>query len=95
MKLNKYHIAVIPGDGVGNEVVPAAIQVLDTVADIHGGVKFEWTYFPWGCEYYIKHGVMMPEDGIETLKSFDQILPRRGRYASPRTGPHIARRSTA
>ncbi|CAM3816363.1 tartrate dehydrogenase [Alicyclobacillus pomorum] len=74
MKLNKYHIAVIPGDGVGNEVVPAAIQVLDTVADIHGGVKFEWTYFPWGCEYYIKHGVMMQEDGIETLKSFDQIF---------------------
>ncbi|WDL99085.1 tartrate dehydrogenase [Alicyclobacillus sp. ALC3] len=70
----KHSIAVIPGDGVGNEVVPAALKVLETVAEIHGGVQFEWTHFPWGCEYYLQHQVMMPSDGIATLKSFEQIF---------------------
>lgn len=72
--MNKYEIAVIPGDGIGNEVVPAAIRVLETAADIHGGLSFSWTDFPWNCEYYLKHGQMMPEDGIETLKNFHQIF---------------------
>ncbi|GMA59946.1 tartrate dehydrogenase [Alicyclobacillus fastidiosus] len=72
--MNLYSIAVIPGDGIGIEVVPAAIQVLDTVAEIHGGIRFDWTHFPWGCEYYLQHGTMMPQDGIDTLKSFHQIF---------------------
>ncbi|RUL48183.1 MULTISPECIES: tartrate dehydrogenase [Lysinibacillus] len=69
-----YKIAVIPGDGIGKEVVPAAIEVLDRVAELDGNFQFEWTYFPWGCDYYLEHGEMMPIDGIETLKQYDQIF---------------------
>jgi tartrate dehydrogenase/decarboxylase/D-malate dehydrogenase len=73
-RMKQYEIAVIPGDGIGNEVVPAAVRVLETAAEIHGGLKFNWTYFPWNCEYYLQHGRMMPEDGISTLRNFDQIF---------------------
>lgn len=72
--MNKFQIAVIPGDGIGQEVVPAAIRVLDALAEIHGGLMFDWTSFPWNCEYYLKHGSMMPDDGLETLKGFDHIF---------------------
>ncbi|MBT2740832.1 tartrate dehydrogenase [Bacillus sp. ISL-77] len=67
-------IANIPGDGIGKEVVPAATDVLKTLSDIHGGLKFEFTTFPWSCEYYLEHGKMMPEDGLERLKDFDSIF---------------------
>lgn len=72
--MNRYEIAVIPGDGIGNEVVPAALRVLDTAAQIHGGISFDWTNFEWNCEYYLKHGVMMPEDGLTTLGNFNQVF---------------------
>jgi len=72
MKLIK--VASIPGDGIGREVVPAAIEVLKTVSDIHGGLSFEFTEFPYSCEYYLEHGHMMPEDGLERLKEFDTIF---------------------
>ncbi len=72
--MNTYRIAVIEGDGIGKEVVPAAIEVLDKIAQLDGSFQFEWTYFPWGCDYYLEHGVMMPENGIETLKKYDQIF---------------------
>lgn len=67
-------IASIPGDGIGKEVVPAAIEVLHTVADIHGGLKFDFIEFPYSCEYYLEHGDMMAPDGLERLKHFDAIL---------------------
>lgn len=67
-------IAAIPGDGIGKEVVPAAIDVLKTVADVHSGLKFEFTKFPWSCEYYLEHGEMMPKDGLNILKDFDSIF---------------------
>lgn len=47
--MKTYRIAVIEGDGIGKEVVPAAIEVLDAAAEIDGGFQFEWTYFPWGA----------------------------------------------
>ncbi|MCM3668222.1 tartrate dehydrogenase [Mesobacillus maritimus] len=67
-------IASIPGDGIGREVVPAAIEVLQTVSDLHGGLSFEFTEFPYSCEYYLEHGVMMPKDGLERLQDFDSIF---------------------
>ncbi|WP_099363221.1 tartrate dehydrogenase [Fredinandcohnia onubensis] len=67
-------IASIPGDGIGKEVVPAAIEVLHAVADIHGGIKFEFIEFPYSCEYYLEHGDMMAPDGLERLKHFDAIF---------------------
>ena len=54
--MRDYNIAVIPGDGIGNEVVPQGIRVLDAAGEITGSYKFKYEYFPWGCEYYLKHG---------------------------------------
>ena len=69
-----FHIASIPADGVGKEVVAAGIKVLDAVAEQSGGAfAFEWTEFDWGSEYYAQHGRMMPTDGLDTLAPFDAI----------------------
>ncbi|MCP2033903.1 tartrate dehydrogenase/decarboxylase/D-malate dehydrogenase [Planomicrobium sp. HSC-17F08] len=67
-------LAVIPGDGIGKEVVPEALRVLDAIADIHGGLKFNYTHYPWSSEYYIEHGTMMPENGLELIKGSDAIF---------------------
>jgi tartrate dehydrogenase/decarboxylase/D-malate dehydrogenase len=67
-------IAVIPGDGVGKEVVAAGRVVLDSVAARSGGsFGFEWTEFPWGSEYFAETGQMMPKDGLEQLREYDAI----------------------
>ncbi len=67
--MKTYRIAVIPGDGIGKEVVPAAIDVLNKVALLDGRFQFECTTFPWGCDYYLETGNMMPENGIEILNN--------------------------
>jgi len=72
--METYRIAVIPGDGIGKEVVPAAIEILNKAALLDGRFQFEWTTFPWGCDYYLETGNMMPENGIEILKQYDQIF---------------------
>lgn len=74
LKMKTLKIANIPGDGIGKEVVPAAVDVLKAISDIHGGLKFEFTDFPWSCEYYLEHGEMMPKDGLERLTDFDGIF---------------------
>ena len=68
-----YRIAVIPGDGIGQEVTPAAIRVLDAVAG-RSGFRLEYEEFPWGSEYYFEHGRMMPADALERLRPFDAIF---------------------
>ena len=68
-----HRIAVIPGDGIGTEVTPAAVDVLDAAAR-RFGLGFTWEYFPWGSEYCFAHGRMMPEEALEVLRSFDAIL---------------------
>jgi len=69
-----FKIAAIPADGIGKEVVAAGRRVLDTLAAHSGGTfSFEWTEFPWGCEYYERTGRMMAADGLETLQAFDAI----------------------
>lgn len=68
-----YHIASVPGDGIGHEIVPAGIKVLEKVAAKHGfGVEFD--HFDYGAGHYLKHGVFMPEDGLEKMKKYDAIL---------------------
>lgn len=71
--MNVKKIAVIAGDGIGPEVVNEGIKVMDKMAALDGTIQFEYTYFPWGCEYYLKHGKMMDDDGIDQLASFDAI----------------------
>ena len=57
--MQTYRIAVIPGDGIGPEVIREGVKALEAAAALDGGFRFEWTYFPWGCEYYLKNGRMM------------------------------------
>lgn len=86
MKVHK--IAVIPGDGIGPEVLEEGIKILKKTACLDGGFSFEFTHFPWGCEYYLKHGRMMDENGIEILKDFDAIY--LGAVGAPGVPDHIS-----
>jgi tartrate dehydrogenase/decarboxylase/D-malate dehydrogenase len=70
--MNNYRIALLPGDGVGTEVLEAAWPVLQAVAKQHD-FNLEGAWLPWSCEYYCTHGSMMPADGVEQLKAFDAI----------------------
>ncbi|WP_319406591.1 tartrate dehydrogenase [uncultured Desulfosarcina sp.] len=80
-------IAVIPGDGIGKEVIPEGINALEA-AGSKQGVKFEWTEFDWSCETYHKTGRMMPEDGIDRLRHFDAIY--LGAVGFPGVPDHIS-----
>lgn len=71
--MKKYKIAVIPGDGIGPEVVPAALKVADALGELLD-YTLEKQYFPWGAGNYLKTGEFMPPDGLEILKSFDAIF---------------------
>lgn len=86
--MNTYKIAVIPGDGIGPEVLQEGIKVLNKIAELDSTLQFEYSYFPWGCEYYTKHGVMMDEDGIEKLSHFDAIY--LGAVGYPGVPDHIS-----
>ncbi|QDI90322.1 tartrate dehydrogenase [Salicibibacter halophilus] len=87
--MKTYEIAAIPGDGIGKEVVPEAVRVLHEMEKIHGDLKFEFTEFPWSSEYYLEHEQMMPDDGLETLKTFDAIF--LGAVGNPEIVPdHIS-----
>ena len=68
-----YKIAVVPGDGIGKEIVPAALRVAEVLGEKEG-FKFDKEYFPWGAGNYLKTGEFMPSNGLETLKSFDAIF---------------------
>ena len=71
--MSKLKIAVIPGDGIGWEVVPEGIKVLEAVGAKYG-LSYDFEEFDWGCERYHKTGKLMPDDGIEILKQFDSIF---------------------
>lgn len=86
--MNHYHIAVIPGDGIGREVCPEGIKALDAAADITGSFRLTYESFPWGCEYYLKHGRMMAGDGLKTLEQFDAIY--FGAVGFPSVPDHIS-----
>ena len=71
--MKTYKIAVIYGDGIGHEIVPAGMKVLDKAAKKYG-FNLEYQNFPWGAGYYKEHGDFMPEDGMDILKKFDAIF---------------------
>jgi tartrate dehydrogenase/decarboxylase/D-malate dehydrogenase len=68
-----HSIALIPGDGIGREVVPAAVAVLEAVGRRHG-ISFTWREYDWSCQRFARTGSMMPEDGVEQVRSADAIL---------------------
>ncbi len=83
-----HKIAVIAGDGIGPEVIDEGIKVLNQVAELDGSFNFEFTKFPWGCEYYKETGRMMPENGMEILSKFDAIF--LGAVGAPGVPDHIS-----
>ncbi len=72
-RMPSFRIAVLPGDGIGREVMPPALEMLAAAGARHG-LEFELEHFAWGTNYYFEHGSMMPQDGIERLRPFDAIL---------------------
>ena len=71
--MRRHKIAVIPGDGIGKEVIPAGISVLRALEKRCGDFELVVYEFPWGSDYYRQTGRMMPEDGLEILRSYDAI----------------------
>jgi tartrate dehydrogenase/decarboxylase/D-malate dehydrogenase len=71
--MKRFSIASVPGDGIGQEVVPAARKVLEAAGE-RFGVRLEFTEYGWGSDYYFRHGVMMPMDALERLRAHDAIL---------------------
>jgi len=71
--MTEHRIALIPGDGIGAEVLPPACAVLDAVGARHG-IAFRYDEFDWSCERYVREGAMMPDDGLERIRHHDAIL---------------------
>jgi tartrate dehydrogenase/decarboxylase/D-malate dehydrogenase len=82
-----YNIAVIPGDGIGKEVVPQGIRVLEAVGQ-RFDIDFKWDTFGWNCESFTRTGRMMPEDGIEQLRAYDAIY--LGAVGFPGVPDHVS-----
>nr|WP_306266738.1 tartrate dehydrogenase [Pararhizobium sp. IMCC3301] len=85
--MRTHKIAAIPADGIGPEVIESGVAVLHALAARMGNIRFDLTYFDWGSDYYKKHGIMMPEDGLDQLKSFDAIF--FGAVGAPDIPDHI------
>ena len=86
-KNNKMRIAVIPGDGIGNEVVPEGLRVLEAVGRRYD-LEFQWDHFDWNCERFKKTGTMMPADGLDQLRPYDAIY--LGAVGYPGVPDHIS-----
>ncbi|MUO73188.1 tartrate dehydrogenase [Agrobacterium vitis] len=85
--MREYKIAAIPADGIGPEVIAAGLQVLEALEQRSGDFKIHTETFDWGSDYYKKHGVMMPADGLDKLKKFDAIF--FGAVGAPDVPDHI------
>jgi len=83
----EYTIAALPGDGIGNEVLPAATEVLDSLGP-RFGIQFRWQHYEWGCEYYQRSGTMMPENALDELSRHDAIF--LGAVGAPGVPDHIS-----
>lgn len=84
----QHRVAVIPGDGIGPEVLAEGVKILNRVAELDGDFQFDFTHFPWGCQYYLKEGRMMAEDGMERLAKFDAIF--LGAVGYPGVPDHVS-----
>ena len=84
---NRYTVAAIPGDGIGQEVLPAGVEVLEAAAR-RFGFSLEWKNFDWGCERYVRTGHLLPEGGLEELTRFDAIY--LGAVGHPSVPDHIS-----
>lgn len=85
--MKSYHIATVPGDGIGKEVIPASVEVLNAVASLCG-FQLSYQNFEYSCEYYKEHGHMMPEDGLDRLRDSDGIF--LGAVGYPGVPDHVS-----
>jgi tartrate dehydrogenase/decarboxylase/D-malate dehydrogenase len=86
--MKEHRIAVIPGDGIGREVIPEGVRVLEAVGAKHG-IRFQWKEFDWSCDWYKAHGRMCPEDAPDILRKFEAVY--FGAVGNPSLVPdHIA-----
>jgi tartrate dehydrogenase/decarboxylase/D-malate dehydrogenase len=85
--MKSYKIALIPGDGIGKEVIPAGRQVLEALTASDSRFTFDFESFPWGGDYYRAHGEMMPAAGLDILRTKDAIL--FGSAGDPHIPDHI------
>ncbi|MBU6498710.1 MAG: tartrate dehydrogenase [Rhodospirillales bacterium] len=85
--MRQHRIAAIPADGIGPEVIDAGLEVLEALAARDGGFRLAVDRFDWGSAYYRRHGVMMPQDGLATIKSADAIY--FGAVGAPDIPDHI------
>ena len=81
-------VAVIPGDGIGLEVVREGQRVLNAISELDGGIGFSYTEFPWGCRYYAEHGEMAPKGFLETLRGFETVF--LGAVGFPGVPDHVS-----
>ena len=86
--MKRFDIAVIAGDGIGPEVIAEGKKVFSGISQMDGNFSVSFEDFPWGCEYYLKTGEMMPEDGLDRLKKFDAIY--LGAVGYPGVPDHIS-----
>ena len=87
MPSSTHRIALIPGDGVGREVIPAGVAVLKKVAQRHG-FALDLVEFPWSCDFYLHAGRMMDADGFDRLREFDAIY--LGAIGAPAVPDHVS-----
>lgn len=85
--MKTYKIALLPGDGIGKEVIPEGMKVLHKVSQLDGTFELKTVKFPWGSEYYLKYGQMMPDDALDILHDFDAIY--LGAIGHPAVPDHI------
>ncbi len=85
--MKNYRIATIPGDGIGQEVVPPGMLVLEAAAEKHG-FSLTWDHFPWSCAYYKETGRMMPADGLAQIRHHDAIY--LGAVGFPGVPDHVS-----
>jgi tartrate dehydrogenase/decarboxylase/D-malate dehydrogenase len=85
--VKRFRIAVVAGDGIGTEVVPEGIRVLEAAGRKYG-FEFQWDEKPWSCEYFAKHGRMMPEDGLASIRGHDAIF--LGAVGFPGVPDHVS-----
>lgn len=86
--MKTYRLAVIPGDGVGKEVVPEGLKVLRRAGEVTGAFGIETADYPWSCEWYLEHGEMMPPDGLDRLRDADAIY--LGAVGFPGVPDHVS-----
>ncbi len=86
--MQKIPVAVIPGDGIGLEVVREAQRVLNAISELDGGIDFDYAEFPWGCRYYSDHGEMAPKGFLETLRGFETVF--LGAVGFPGVPDHVS-----